>query len=567
MSQPALSRTTLADVLSAIDASTLGPIQKRDQASAVRSLTRLLNAQPGDIPADPARLRQRLDGLAPTALGISAGRWRNLRSLLGKALSLIRTVQPGRSNDPIAPIWEALLAGVEYHRGIRLKPLLRFLTAQGRLPADIGVDHLEAYHAAIVDDRLRARPEQTWNDLIWSWNACVRQMPGWPQVEIARLVRREIYILPWSDFPPSLTADVDAWVRRQSGADLSEDGPPKPLRPSSLKTRVYQLRVAASALVLRGVDPADIRTLADIVTLERFKLVLQFFLDRHGGVTSPQVGQMASFLKGVADHWAGLDDVTLFKMKQLVGRLLTNERKMTVKNRRRLRPFDDAKTVRAFLDLPDRIRADVEKDKRPAKLKAIRAQMAVAIALLQAAPVRIGNLANIDMARHLIGRGDQMYLVIEEAEVKNAEPIDFVLPQNVVDLLVWYATTYRACLVRQPNQALFPGAGAGPKSTHGLGAQITKVIGDYTGLDFNPHLARHLGGKIFLDQRPGEYEVVRRVLGHKSIATTTAIYTGAETASAGQHYAKVLDGLRTRKPNHLTQRHPPSQAPDKADGR
>ena len=68
---------------------------------------------------------------------------------------------------------------------------------------------------------------------------------------------------------------------------------------------------------------------------------------------------------------------------------------------------------------------------------------------------------------------------------------------------------------------------------------------DYLGLDFHPHLFRHAAGKIFLDQRPGEYETVRRILGHRSIQTTTAIYCGAETKSAGQHFANVLDSLRT----------------------
>jgi len=57
---------------------------------------------------------------------------------------------------------------------------------------------------------------------------------------------------------------------------------------------------------------------------------------------------------------------------------------------------------------------------------------------------------------------------------------------------------------------------------------------------FNPHLFRHAGGKLFLDMRPGEYEVVRRVLGHRSIATTTSIYTGAETRTAGQHFASTI---------------------------
>jgi hypothetical protein len=52
---------------------------------------------------------------------------------------------------------------------------------------------------------------------------------------------------------------------------------------------------------------------------------------------------------------------------------------------------------------------------------------------------------------------------------------------------------------------------------------------------------RHAGGKIFLDARPGHYEVMRRVLGHRSIVTTTSsTYTGAETRSAGLHFASVI---------------------------
>jgi hypothetical protein len=66
----------------------------------------------------------------------------------------------------------------------------------------------------------------------------------------------------------------------------------------------------------------------------------------------------------------------------------------------------------------------------------------------------------------------------------------------------------------------------------------------FTGLKVNSHLFRHAGAKIFLDQRPGQYEVVRQVLRHRSIETTTSFYAGAETRSAGLHYAAVIDRLR-----------------------
>jgi site-specific recombinase XerC len=74
--------------------------------------------------------------------------------------------------------------------------------------------------------------------------------------------------------------------------------------------------------------------------------------------------------------------------------------------------------------------------------------------------------------------------------------------------------------------------------------QISAAVFRFTGLKVNPHLFRHAGAKIFLDQRPGQYEVVRQVLRHRSIAATTSFYAGAETRSAAQHYASVIDQLR-----------------------
>ena len=53
-------------------------------------------------------------------------------------------------------------------------------------------------------------------------------------------------------------------------------------------------------------------------------------------------------------------------------------------------------------------------------------------------------------------------------------------------------------------------------------------------------LVRHLGAKLFLDLKPGFYEVVRRVLGHRSIDTTTASYTGFETKAAARHFDEII---------------------------
>jgi integrase len=233
-------------------------------------------------------------------------------------------------------------------------------------------------------------------------------------------------------------------------------------------------------------------------------------------------------------------------MQKIASRLSTGRRGLTAKNRERLRPFDDPQTVARFLSLPERIRREVEKDRRAPKQKAVLAQSAAAIALLQAVPLRIGNLANIDMRKHLIARGKRVYLVISEYDTKNGEPVDFELPATTIDVIAWYIREYRPHLVRAPTDALFPGDGSGPKAAYGLGPQIKATVFRFAGLKVNPHLIRHAGAKIFLDQRPGEYEVMRQVLRHRSIETTTGFYGGAETRSAGAHYAEVIDRLRAQ---------------------
>ncbi len=102
-------------------------------------------------------------------------------------------------------------------------------------------------------------------------------------------------------------------------------------------------------------------------------------------------------------------------------RLSMPRRGMTAKNRERLRSFDDPANVVAFLGLPRRIRQELEKSKAAPISKAVLAQTAAAIALLQAAPIRVQNLTNLDIRNNLIARGKRLYLVIPGEDVKNGE--------------------------------------------------------------------------------------------------------------------------------------------------
>jgi len=516
-----------------------------DVKSAVRTVGRLIGGELTEIEADVPSLRRRLEGLSPESVGLTKGRWNNIRSLFGKALALAVDVIPSRSKDPVLPEWAEVLVLIPENRRWHLTPLARFLGGKGILPSSVTLAHLEAYHSALVSDRLRSDPEGTWNTITWSWNACVREFDAWPQIEIERISRKETYILDWTTFDAAYQVDCEAYLDRLANVDLSADeGPLRPARPATIETRRYQLRVMASALALSGREASMISSIADLVTPEAHEKILRFFLDRHEGKTSPQVAQLAGLLRDLAKHWVKVEGPALEKIRRVASKLAMPRQGMTKKNRERLSAFDDPAIVARYLGLPEEIRRDVEKSKANDKSRAVLASVAAAIALEQVVPIRRKNLAALSITKNLIQRGNRLYLIYNEDETKNEIAIEFELPDETVEILAWYVREWRPLLLSEPNDALFPGENGKAKHPNTLSLQVTDTIKRYLDIEFNMHLFRHAGGKIFLDSKPGQYEVVRRVLGHKSLATTTSIYTGAETRSAGQLFAQVINDRR-----------------------
>jgi integrase len=372
-------------------------------------------------------------------------------------------------------------------------------------------------------------------------------VPGWPPIAIPLPKRRDTYTLPWEAFAPSLKADVDAYLDRLSGADLLAETPFRPVRRSTRDYRERQLRTFASALVRRGHDPATLRSLADIVALEAFKDGLRYLLERRGGASSVSIEHMATTLKAVARHWVKLDAATLDRMAAIIGKLAVKKRTMTEKNRMRLRSFDDPDNVLALLRLPERLMREAESGRHSPRRAALLAQTAIALEILIMAPIRLNNLATLDLDRHLIRPGQarhQLHVVFPESEVKNDVALDYPLPEESVALIECYVTAHRPRLAAPENRALFPGQRAATKSTSMLRSQIAKAVFTYTGLRVHPHLFRHIGAKLHLDHHPGNHSVVSRVLGHKSIDTTMAYYAGMETAAAARYFAKTMTGLR-----------------------
>ena len=61
-----------------------------------------------------------------------------------------------------------------------------------------------------------------------------------------------------------------------------------------------------------------------------------------------------------------------------------------------------------------------------------------------------------------------------------------------------------------------------------------------TGLRITVHQFRHAAAAIYLKHRPGDYETVRRLLGHRDIMTTIRFYCGLQTMQATEQFGKLI---------------------------
>ena len=170
--------------------------------------------------------------------------------------------------------------------------------------------------------------------------------------------------------------------------------------------------------------------------------------------------------------------------------------------------------------------------------------IAVAIAILTVAPVRLANLAAIKLGGNLIkpdGPDSNYWLTFPDYDVKNRVRLEYSLEPYLTRMIDEYVHDYRPILLRGRNEDwLFPGQHGGAKSNVLLSGQVTQRIYQATGLRMTVHQFRHAAGALILQRRPGEYELVRQVLGHRNVQTTINAYIGLENIHASEIFSKIV---------------------------
>ena len=536
---------TFADLIAASSADReLAPARCANVRSALTTFCKRLHRHPAETLASANHIRRHAQSVHPCQIGLSAKRWQNVLSDVRFALDRYgpKSVRRLKTEDLI-PVWSGLLERLTV-RTMRI-PLLRFIkfcSIQGVAPEMVDLAVFDRYEGWLDAVEFSKDPARVGRAAIAQWNKACTTVADWPGRVVDKRPARDTYSLPWDNIDPAFRADTELYLGRL-GIDAWDDdeAPLRPLRASSIESHRQSLRAAYSILVHQGRARNSITGLVHLVDPENVAAIIDFFRQRNGGRHTSQTAGMAALLLAVARHHVKADPLVIRKLQRLKAKVSPKRRGLTEKNKAMLRQFDDLANVERLLMLPmDLMRTVAKLDNKKPREAALLAQAAVALEILIMAAPRLGNLASIELETDISWRGDTVLVSIPGDRVKNGEDLEFLLQDESVALIDRYLNCYRPRL-SNGSAWLFPGTQPGRhKCKAAQGRQIARTVFERTGLRITPHQFRHVVARLWLDENPGSYELLRQLLRHRSLDTTTSSYIGFENRKATEHYDRFI---------------------------
>jgi integrase len=500
------------------------------------------------IPARLTAVEISLRGLHHARVGVTAKTLANHKSNIRAALRWFgKQHEMPRRGIKLSADWAAFRDKFDRPARDRLSSLMRYGSARSIGPGSI--------NDQIFGDYWRYRAETTalpTNDgarrlVARAWNACASAIDRWPLQRLTEPPIKPKGDPPWKDFPEGLQKDVDAHFARLSKPHRTFSGKRiRPCKPSTIQNGRVEVMAVARMAVRLGVPINSLTSLAALLHPDVVERVIEGYWQKNGNEPKVFTIDLGWKLLRIARETGCLEQAAIERLDDIRAVLEDYRRSgLTQKNLQLVRQVLTEGIWTEVVLLPSVLmrQARWAKDHAPIKA-AVTAQLAAAIAILTFAPVRISNLVDIELDKNLTKPGGLItpyWLVFPDYDVKNRVDLNFQFDQTLTDLIDEYVHEFRPALLRGANCAwLFPGEGGDPKTRRTLGPQMTARIKKAVGLRITPHQFRHAAAAIYLKHRPGDYETVRRLLGHRNIQTTVSFYCGLQTTQATQEFGKII---------------------------
>ena len=557
-----LLEPSFADAIRAIENAgdeTLSATQRQYWPTSLRKMAQYIGRPPELIAARIMSVRQKIRSLHPNMLGVNEKTFANHRANVKAALNWFsKAANVPKRGAPMSAAWRELYDLIEdVHIKRFLSPFFRFLSSAEVDPDEVDNTHVEAYFVMrdnctfmeqkLFDRRLLAR----------QWNEMAGKYHKWPKVLFpVPPILRPADEIPEKDFPVALMASVESYLGQLSKKHRSINGKQwQACKQSTITTRRREILTSVRVAVKCGVDLNALQSLTDLCQPEVVEKIIDYYWRKSGEIPNTYTIDLAGKFRSIAHLATDLDDVAQERLKEICEELETYRKNggLTEKNMKVVRMVLETELWSQVVGLPGQLLADAVAVHNCSPKKAAHlAETAVAIRLLTVAPIRLSNLMSIKLEENLIrpgGPARTWNLVFPGYDVKNNVPLEFPLYQETSELLDTYLQIYRPQIMHGRNHDfLFPGLRYDYKSRKSMGARISKTLNTRLGIVVTPHQFRHAAAAIILKNQPGNYELARRVLGHRNIQTTIRFYTGLGTLEANRQYGQmIVDMLPAKK--------------------
>jgi integrase len=399
-------------------------------------------------------------------------------------------------------------------------------------PNDVDDAVMEQFRAAIRDSDEIDNPETLVRIAIQAWNELAATNPNWPQRVLSMPApRTNRWTIEPQLFPESFRQDVDQWQEGLSKVDPeAEEGRIRPLRPESLRLHRHQVFKAASALVFTGRPIETVTSLACLVEVDAFKKILAHLRERQGGHPTTALLGLARTLKSIAKHKEQMSEQHVQRMGRICANYARDLEGRVSKSRVRLQTFEDERLLAALLHLPDRLLEEARHSGTSPRRARLLAQVAVAVEIEWQAPLRLANLASLNLRENIqvvTIKGEVRWIIrFDRHETKNRSLLVHELPAAAVRRIQHAFRFYE-----QTNGWIFPGRKGSHKQTSLLGKQVKREVERRLGKPFNIHLFRGLEATTQVKENDNGFEIARAILGDRSDRVIRSYYT----ATAERH--------------------------------
>jgi integrase len=541
---------SFADAITAIAAAPdLSEETRRHWRSSLTGIARAFDQPPDLIPARYSAIRARMAALHHAQLDWVPKTLANHKSNAKAAL-----IWFAREKDvlphgvALSPAWDRLREQLsDPSTRYRLMPLMRFCSGVHIEPdaVDEGVIDRHMDHRARTTTR--ASDAASRRILARLWNAGIAGIDGWPQQPLIEPPVKAAEGPGWDDFPKGLRTDIEGYLAGLKRIRRSKAGQRiRPCKPSTITMRRRELVAAVRMAVKVGIPLASVTSLRALIHPDVAEKVLDGYWRKDGESPTTYTINLSCRFVALAHEIGGIDQDHLRRLEDARFALEQHrEDGMTPKNLALIRCVLTDEVWSRVAKLPDELMRQARLERRRAPVRAsVLAQIAVAVAILTIAPVRLGNLAGIRLGENLIKPGgpqSNYFLTFNKYDVKNRVPLQFKLDEVVTGIINEYVHDFRPALMRGSNADwLFPGESGEHKEKISFSTQIVDRVEKSTGLRITVHQFRHAAGALILKHRRGEYELVRRLLGHKSVQTTTKFYLELETTQASEIFTDIV---------------------------